>query len=170
MTHILGDRNNQNGDDSALTFGTCRVSIPAHHITGNLEGPFWGFSPNPAKHVTILSLTINESEFATLLDSSLDNSVVPEALVFIHGYDVGFNEAARRAVQLTWDLQFQGVPILYSWPSADSPLKYTNDESAAEWAVPHLERFLRIVAQRSGARKIHIIAHSLGNRALVKAL
>ncbi len=35
---------------------------------------------------------------------------------------------------------------------------------------PHLKQFLKDVAQRSGARSVHLIAHSMGNRALTSAL
>jgi hypothetical protein len=34
-----------------------------------------------------------------------------EALVFIHGYHVTFDEAARKTAQLNWDLGFRGIPI-----------------------------------------------------------
>ena len=44
------------------------------------------------------------------------------------------------------------------------------DETNAEWAVPDLKRFLADLGARSGARKIHLIAHSMGNRALTNAL
>ncbi len=37
-------------------------------------------------------------------------------------------------------------------------------------AVPHLKAFLQLVTQRSGTKTIHIVAHSLGNRALMYAL
>ncbi len=81
-----------------------------------------------------------------------------------------FDEAARRTAQLTWDLGFRGIPILYSWPSKGASVMYSADEASALWAVPHLEEFLKLVARRSGAKTIHIIAHSLGNRPLMYAL
>jgi esterase/lipase superfamily enzyme len=44
------------------------------------------------------------------------------------------------------------------------------DETNVRWATPHLTRFLKDLRERSGAKRIHLIAHSMGNRALVEAL
>jgi esterase/lipase superfamily enzyme len=37
----------------------------------------------------------------------------PEALVFVHGYNVNFNDAVRRAAQIAYDLEFAGIPMVY---------------------------------------------------------
>ncbi|HMB51713.1 MAG TPA: alpha/beta hydrolase, partial [Thermoanaerobaculia bacterium] len=83
-----------------------------------------------------------------------------------------FEDAARRTAQIAYDLAFPGVPAFYSWPSQDklSPAAYLRDASNAEWTVPHLRHFLEQLAERSGADAIHLIAHSMGNRALTRAL
>jgi esterase/lipase superfamily enzyme len=47
---------------------------------------------------------------------------------------------------------------------------YSQDEATVGWTVAHLEKFLVDVHQKSRAQKIHLIAHSMGNRALVGAL
>ena len=39
-----------------------------------------------------------------------------------------------------------------------------------EWTIDHLRWFLEDVARRSGAQAIHLIAHSMGSRAVVDAL
>jgi len=70
------------------------------------------------------------------------------------------------------DLNFDGAPIFYSWPSlgSGSPIAYARDTNSADRTVPKLKRFLMDVHERTGAQSIHIIAHSMGNRALVDAL
>jgi esterase/lipase superfamily enzyme len=85
-------------------------------------------------------------------------------LVFVHGFNVPFGDAARRTAQIAHDLQYPGVPLLFSWPSNGSPAPraYKSDENDADWAVPHLSQFLQDVARQSGATKINIIAHSMG--------
>ncbi len=95
-----------------------------------------------------------------------------EALVFVHGFSVSFEDAARRTAQLAYDLKFAGAPIFFSWPSRGqlSPLDYTADEESARWAVDDLQRFLQEVAAKSGASKVYLIAHSMGNRCLTDAL
>jgi esterase/lipase superfamily enzyme len=37
-------------------------------------------------------------------------------------------------------------------------------------SVPHFQRFLRVVMEKLGARTVHVIAHSMGNQLLSKAL
>jgi esterase/lipase superfamily enzyme len=94
----------------------------------------------------------------------------PEALVFIHGFNVTFEEAAERAAQVAFDLEFKGVPMVFSWPSRGNPVLYARDENDIEWAIPHFEEFLRLALGESGASTVHVIAHSMGNRALARAL
>ncbi len=88
----------------------------------------------------------------------------------MHGYNVGFEDAARRTAQIAYDLKFEGAPIFFSWPSQAEILEYAVDETNVSWAAPHLLRFLTDVAEQSGAERIHLIAHSMGNRALTSAL
>ena len=59
---------------------------------------------------------------------------------------------------------------MYSWPSKGKLAAYTADEATIDWATPHLEKFLETVAVQSHATTVHLIAHSMGNRALTRAL
>ncbi len=91
-------------------------------------------------------------------------------LVFVHGYNVQFDDAARRSAQLAYDLDFRGVPVFYSWPSKAGTLEYTHDETNVEWAVPHLAEFLRTLSEQCQSSSIYLVAHSMGTRCLVDAL
>ncbi len=171
--YFLGER----GD---LTYGRLRVSIPKQHRTGVLDSPpFWApdwlplFGKNPGDHIVLLSIEPLLNESLTGARKSRDTAaLVRDALVFIHGFNTSFEDAARRCAQITYDLKFPGVPALFSWPSEGtwSPLAYTADEADARWTVPHLAEFLAVVAERSGAHRVHILAHSMGTRALTAAL
>jgi esterase/lipase superfamily enzyme len=109
-------------------------------------------------------------EFYADLRACVDQTTRKEAFVFIHGYNVGFETAVRRTAQIAYDLKFEGAAIAYSWPSQEGLLSYTVDETNVDWTVPHLKEFLQGVAQRSGAKSVHLVAHSMGNRALIWAL
>lgn len=93
-----------------------------------------------------------------------------EALLFIHGYNVSFKDAMRRAGQLGYDLAFDGLTMAYSWASRADARLYTFDEATMEDTIPRLTAFIKQVAERAEVRRLHIIAHSMGNRALVRAL
>jgi esterase/lipase superfamily enzyme len=156
-----------------LHYGECEVAIPDDHRLGTLETPSWlrlEFTIDPRKHVALIKTTaFDELGFLARLSSSQESSGCRDLLVFIHGYNVSFEDAARRTAQLAWDLKFVGAPILYSWPSTASLLRYTNDEANAIWTVPHLEAFLTLLGARRNVERIHLIAHSMGSRTLCDA-
>lgn len=161
-----------------LRYGTCTVSIPKDHRLGDLEGPpslfEFKFKENPEEHVVVLGVDEDQSgdaqDFFGDLKRSLRESSEKQILVFIHGYNTTFEDAARRSAQLFYDLEFDGVPVFYSWPSQGRELAYTVDENNASFSVPHFERFLTRIARESGAEQVHVIAHSMGNRILTRAL
>ena len=162
------------GERGTLELGTCRVSIPRDHRVGELEAPSLlrlEVSESPEKHVVLLNITKQEEgTFYDELAERVANSRGKDAFVFVHGYNVKFEDAVRRTAQIAYDLKFDGAPICYSWPSQAKLLGYTVDETNVKWTVPHLKQFLLDVSKRSGATTINLIAHSMGNRALTAAL
>jgi esterase/lipase superfamily enzyme len=160
--------------DESLHLGTLDVSIPRDHRMGDIERPsIWRleFREDPEKHVVLLSLLPkSEQEFYAELASKVQSSASKDAFVFIHGFDNTFEQAAWRTAQLSYDLGFKGAPIMYSWPSKGELAEYTADEATIDWATPHLEKFLERLAAQSHATTVHLIAHSMGNRALTRAL
>lgn len=159
---------------TGLTYGHCDISIPKDHRLGELERPvIWRleFSEDPEKFVTLLKVVERpKQEFFKDLAEQVTHSKSKEALVFIHGYDVTFAEAARRTAQLAYDLGLDGVPILYSWPSQGDLSGYVADKEAAGWSVPHLKEFLEDIGSRIGATDVYLVAHSMGNALLAPAL
>jgi len=93
-----------------------------------------------------------------------------DAVVFIHGYNISFAEAALRTAQIGFDLSIKGAMAFFSWPSQGSALSYSADEATIEASEGTITQFLVDVATRSGARAVHIIAHSMGNRGLLRAV
>jgi len=83
---------------------------------------------------------------------------------------VPFEDAVYRTAQIAYDLDFDGAPILYSWPSVGSLATYVADVNNSTWTADHLRWFLEDVAAKSGAQSFHVIAHSMGNAPLVRAL
>jgi esterase/lipase superfamily enzyme len=162
------------GDRGELSYGLCRVSIPRDHRMGEVERPsIWRleFREDPERHVVLHAVVPEDPDtFFDRLRARVGRSEAREAFVFVHGYNVGFADAARRTAQITYDLGFEGAPIFYSWPSKGQPAAYPRDETNIQYTQPHLKRFLREVATRSGAETIHLIAHSMGNRGLTRAL
>jgi esterase/lipase superfamily enzyme len=157
-----------------LSYGEVDVSIPRDHRLGQLESPsIWllQFHDDPAKHVTVLrTSTLPQAAFFTALRTDARASPKKNLLVFVHGFNVSFQDAARRTAQMAYDLGFNGVSVFFSWPSQDQTLNYTVDEQSIIDSEPHLEQFLRDVLKQSDADHIYLIAHSMGNRGLTRAL
>ncbi len=106
-----------------------------------------------------------------------------ETFVFIHGFNNSFEDAVTRTAELWYDVGFEGPPIVFSWPSRAGSFwrgvfGYFADSETIKWSVVHLKQFLLdLVEQTAGERlaadepaRIHLIAHSMGSRALAEAL
>ena len=175
-------------DAGPLSFGFCDVSIPPNHSKGKLESPkVWKFEfrEDPRKHIVLMNVEPSSGpRFITELQKTVWESIEwhntpdgPEivggdALVFVHGFNNTFEDAARRTAQIAHDLRFKGAPIMYSWPSQGVPTLrgYKDDGEMAGWSQEHLVAFMAGVAKESGARRIHLIAHSMGNRIVSETL
>lgn len=161
-------------DRGRIQLGLCEVSIPRNHVEGELESPkIWKleFSEDVEKHVVLTSVEpLNGRTFLAGMRKTIQATEAREAFIFIHGYNVTFRDAARRTAQIAYDLKFDGAPIMYSWPAQGALKDYSVDEENARWSVPNVTRFVEGIAQASGARKVHLIAHSMGNRVLTGAL
>ena len=159
-----------------LTYGISEVAIPKSHDVGALEAPKWWkfeFRENPDNHVMLTKVQqLAWEAFRTQLNSRIDSGAGSNAFIFIHGFNVRFKDAARRTAQIHHDLKFDGAPIFYSWPSQGEVTltSYTHDETNATWALPHVIKFIRAVADQSTAQNIYLIAHSMGTRVLSNAV
>lgn len=159
---------------STNQYGQCEVSIPHRHQFGELERPsFWRleFRESAAKHVMLKQVNpLNPEECLGQLRGDLASKDEADLFIFVHGYNVTFAQAAQRTAQMAFDLKFQGIPLFYSWPSQGTLRGYSSDQRSADASAVPLAEFLTRVATETGARRIHLVAHSLGNRALVGAL
>jgi len=94
----------------------------------------------------------------------------PGVLLFVHGYNVTFTEAAQRAGQLAYDLAFPGPTVFMSWPSDAKVVRYLQDGRDAEnsWAV--MERLLDELTSINRDGPVHVVAHSMDNRVMLGGL
>lgn len=157
-----------------VELGICEVCVPKRRKVATLQTPSLlrlEFREDPERHIVLHDvIPLAHDEFFNDLKKCVGRSHKQEAFVFIHGYNVSFEAAVRRTAQLACDLTFDGAPILYSWPSQGTVLGYLADEENIAWTETHLKQFLLDVARQSGADSIHLIAHSMGNRALTGVL
>lgn len=160
--------------DDTMHFGKRIVFIPNSRREGELGSPLWKRLLTGTDDRIRLAAGTHLSEdgfrreirdFLARLDPADQN-----ILVFIHGFNTSFDEAARRSAQLGFDLKVPGITAFYSWPSQGRLSGYLTDLAAIEASEEHIARFLVDVAQLAGQSKVHIIAHSMGNRGLLRAM
>jgi esterase/lipase superfamily enzyme len=171
--YFSGSRNDAS-PSNAMHFGSALVTLPPTHMVGRVERPnafLLEYDESPDKHVMVRRMKpLAEVEFYQGLKNKVSQATKSSVLVFIHGYNVAFDDALLRAAQLASDLEYDGVPLLYSWPSNGRLTKYRSDEENAQWSVPHLEKLLIDIKETSGAQSVHVIVHSMGNRVLMGAV
>lgn len=162
--------------DRQLHYGSCKVIVPKSHKIGSTGSPLWQrlltFTDDRLKLKPESWQFFQENNFWVEIQRTLQGNQPDErsALVFIHGFNVSFEDAALRAAQIGVDLQFPGIMGFYSWPSRGKLVSYPADEATIEASEKYIAEFLLNLAQKSGAEKIHIIAHSMGNRGLLRAM
>lgn len=159
------------GERGELRFGLSHVSIPDIHRTGEIERPWKLFPESPSRHVALLDIELSRPvTFLERLNAALRAANARKILVFVHGYNVPFADAVRSLAQLTYDLNFSGVCVLYSWPSTGSFLGYTRDEANAGWTRENFLTMLSTLSQLQDPAEQHLLAHSMGNRVVFQGL
>ncbi|MDP3611879.1 MAG: alpha/beta hydrolase, partial [Rubrivivax sp.] len=164
---------------SKLHLGRAHVLVPGGVLSDAASLPLWdrslpavGRATRPeALHLRSLR-GLSPSAFGALAarQQRAAQTQPDAALVFVHGFNVSFEEALQRAAQLRRDLNFDGPLFVFSWPSRGQALRYFADRQTALASVDALAEFLLAVERACTARRIHVLAHSMGNRVLLPAL
>lgn len=157
-----------------LHYGRCYVQVPKSHKFGSI-GSSWfmrWFRWTDDRLVLESIEKIPGQQFFTAMRSKLNTRNIGErrVLLYIHGFNNSFDDAAIRAAQIGYDLKVEGITALFSWPSRDATRAYTADEATIGASEPHLEIFLTRLIRESGAEQIDVIAHSMGNRGFLRVL
>jgi esterase/lipase superfamily enzyme len=175
-----------------LQLGRAIVTVPrSGRKIGEINRPTWWErwilrvpdEGDPAKHFTIpkggVVVYDTVEKFVAAVKNQPKGSFEDHALIFVHGYRFTFDDALYRSAQIAYDLSSGGdVPFgttyLYTWPSYGAGLTglvgYKYDSESATFAVPFVREFLEMVIDKTPAKKVHIIAHSMGSDPILKAL
>jgi esterase/lipase superfamily enzyme len=161
-----------------VTRGRVEVFIPEAHRFGETGTQFWKkllrFDlRDDALRVQRVERQERDDFYAEIhaaMQIARESGETPHALFFLHGFNVTFKEAAIRAAQIGFDLKVPGATAFFSWPSRGSVTAYPVDEASIEASERAITDFLVDFAANCGAEKMHVIAHSMGNRGLLRAL
>ncbi len=156
-----------------VTLGRCEIVIPQTHKIGEDKPVWWrrvilGEKPIAMETVTPLDADPFWVEIGERLAEN--GATNDDAIIFLHGYNVSFESAAVCAGQISADLNLPGLVAFFSWPSSGNTAHYIPDTASIEASETHITEFLEAFTLRSGANRIHLIAHSMGNRGLLRAV
>lgn len=158
--------------------GRVEVLVPEAHRFGETGSAFWKrllrFDLRD-DHLRVQRMERQErdaffSEIHAAMQAARESGETPHALFFLHGFNVTFEDAAIRAAQIGFDLKVPGATAFFSWPSRGSVAAYPADEATIEASEQAITEFLVDFTKNCGAEKVHVIAHSMGNRGLLRAL
>ena len=165
-----------------LTLGKAVVTVPkqgrrAGQITTNewdlLVTRFSLRREDLARDFTIFSVdTLDQATFMAQVQrrQGLSQRYKNQAYVFVHGFNVSFDDALFRTAQMAFDVSFDGVPFVFSWPSIAGLSGYILDRTRAQTAAEYLRQFIEIIERESGITQTHLIAHSMGSDPLLRVL
>jgi esterase/lipase superfamily enzyme len=170
---VAGGSEDFGGARGKLSYGIATIAIPPNHEIGHQEAPSvfrFEWSEDERKHIAVKGLLpTDRPEFLQQLGWAIEKSRDRRLLLFVHGYNTSFTDAARRAAQFATDLKFAGPVVLFSWPSQGGLTGYTVDETNAEWSQAHLVQTLKDLLDQTPAKRIYVIAHSMGARVLTRS-
>jgi esterase/lipase superfamily enzyme len=167
-------------DGGACELGVCQVEITRER-NHDKAGPL---PKSPSELVSVVSTTTLEHDrFYERLREMMWYANANETFVFVHGFNNSFEDAAKRTAEIWYDVGFDGPPIMFSWPSRGGSFwrgvfGYFADSETIKWSVAHLKDFLLDLVEETSADKlvadeparIHLVAHSMGSRAVTRAL
>jgi len=96
-----------------------------------------------------------------------------EVVLFVHGYNYTFEDAALTMGELCHFFGRDFVCAIFTWPAGGKRgqlLGYDFDTESSEYAVEDLLKVIRIIAGTPGLQRIHLLAHSRGTDTLATAL
>lgn len=91
-------------------------------------------------------------------------------LLYVHGYCSSFDSAVCTAAQLGLDLRVDGKVFAFSWPSLNKWYLYPRDEPQARASFADYIEFLKLILVKSSARRLIVVAHSMGNLVVAGAM
>ncbi|WP_320173540.1 alpha/beta hydrolase [Maridesulfovibrio sp.] len=157
-----------------LSWGACSVTVPYDKGTKELKKSRFtmtSYGLSPARNYEVTDVRqLPQRSFETSIAKRLAANPENSALIFVHGFNISFAEAAKRTARMSYQLQYQGAPLFFSWPAQVDKLDYMQDEQNADYAVAQLTEFLKVVTEESTAENIFLIGSNMGCEPLCEAL
>jgi esterase/lipase superfamily enzyme len=100
------------------------------------------------------------------LNEVIDQSLVKELTIYVHGANNSFYRTSAQAAQYRHFTGRHAIVTLFSWPSAESILRYGTDVSNILETVPTFARYIKLIARHTTAGRINILCYHIIQRCL----
>lgn len=158
---------------SELRWILCYVNVPKNHSIGSLD--------TEKKEILDKDLYFYARNFTELTEKKFYEALSKEKeiLIFVHGFNVEFEEAIYRASQIKYDLKFQGAVVVFTWPAGpeDGFLKnflinetYKINQKNAKITIGIFKDFIEKMLNIKNNNKFYLIVHSMGHQIVIPAL
>jgi esterase/lipase superfamily enzyme len=134
-------------------------------------------APRPARVVAVAEFGIvgttegkAEREFIAAIDRQVETSPSGSVVIYVPGYRASFDQGMILMGSWGHFLADHSPMIVFSWPTGLNALDYLWDCPRAHAFVPDIARLIALVAERSQARRINVMAFSCGGPLLAEAL
>ena len=155
-----------------LWFGACKISVPRNHEIGEIPLA----ENNKQEDNNFFKIAAgNPLDENQIIDSLKKNHRT--ALIFVHGFNVQYQEALLRTAQINYDLKYQGPIVVFTWPAGSSEgmfegvminKTYAHNLSNAKNSVASFKNFLLTLEKNN--IKPNLVVHSMGHQMALQAL
>ncbi|WP_045684710.1 alpha/beta hydrolase [Martelella endophytica] len=151
-----------------LSYAAFTISIPPNHVSGEIEWPY-SARPHPdTKFTVVRHVVLSKQAFDKAVNADASDS--GRIALFVHGFNVSFQEGLFRLAQLSADSEITGVPVFFSWPSQARLLDYATDRESATFSRDGLTDVLEQLTSLSKVRSVMLFGHSMGGWLSMEAL
>lgn len=151
-----------------LHFGSCNVNVPMQHSIGEIEAALG----NRDQYYQFENYyKLSEDDFWNSLEDS------KRILLFVHGFNVRFEEALLRGAQLKYDLKFSDPVVVFTWPSGgksgliDQLFMQETYEANLQSARNSRGLFVQFLDKlTSTGKEIYLVVHSMGHQVVLPSI
>jgi hypothetical protein len=150
---FVTDRHDQGSADPGLRFASTIVTVP------KLTCGQVGYTVAPDRTIgsgfdgrIVLepqALPVGPESCISFVVDALRTAGKSRVLLFIHGFNNTFDAAIRRAIGSAADIDFDGVVLVWSWPSEGRALSYWRDEDVWRRSSDYVSEFIQARCSRS---------------------
>lgn len=183
-TFFATNRSSDTQASAATMFRDGRASSPSFgksYVTLRRSGDTFDIEPDSLIKVDIVNpptadATLSYNEVFTRkrlgreVDSELNRTAADSLLIYVHGFNMSFENAAISSAQLSYDIGFEGLTVFYSWPARGGAPAYIADAESAAASQRHFAAVVSELLYQTRATKVYLVAHSLGARLASRAM